>query len=275
MGQHASMFFVNSERYGWTEDYNYLGATDLASVTLAFNTLVTLRAKLLSADCSIPRVRIESTFKRYPLILDYENSNFATGKVPGTVNDSDDAVIIRLDALSVGYNRIFMRGLSDGLVTGDQFTPDPTWDSNFTNFSNLLVDGDWAVLSHLGNQQPSVIANAISPNAPKGIRLTVASTNVWAVGQQLRISGASIFGYNGVKTVVSALPPAAGLTVYLLGGAQPQAPDGIANTIHVTPLDPQFGVINGVNVEQYTLRKAGRPFGVRRGRARTVLSQRP
>lgn len=266
----VQVFFVNAERYGWTEQHWWTGANDFATLKAAIDPLIQARAAFLTKDCSIPRVRVSTGTKRLPVILDYETVPFAGGGFQETVNSSDDAVIIKFSNTSVGYNRVFLRGIPDSMVAGDQFNPTPPYLDLLQAWINVLGGSSWAIVSHLGNQQPSVQAVSAAQNFPKGILLTLPGGTTLNPGDVVRISGSSIFGYNGYKNVVSVTGAQA-----ILGGARPPADPPASDTIFVTPIKPMPGPIQITNLEQFTLRKPGRPFGLRRGRARTSLSLRP
>jgi len=271
----CSIFFTSSEDYGWTEDYWYTGALTSLAIDTAVQELAAARAFLLSADCRMVRARTETSNKRFVNITNLSQISSYQGQIAGTVNDPNDAVIVEFTNDLVGFNRIFMRGLPDALVVANNFQPDTAWIFNFQAYEAILLAGNWGVHSVLGNPQPTFNAKSATRGFPKGINLQVPAGSPINLGQQIRIAGSSIYGYNGVKNVVQSLGVVGGNDAWLLGGAQPPADSSVSDVIRVTPLLPAEGLITGVAYLQYTQRKAGRPFGLRRGRARTQLSLRP
>jgi hypothetical protein len=75
--------------------------------------------------------------------------------------------------------------------------------------------------------------------------------------------------------VVNVIAPAGQSVQIQLGGARPPTNPPNTDVVFMTELVNTSGAIATTTLEQFTVRKSGRPFGLRRGRARTLLSLRP
>jgi hypothetical protein len=267
------MFINSTEEYGWSEHYEYLGQqTDIPALTTYFQQMVTARAFLLTADCTIVWLRLETNFKRDPLIWDFENYPPAKGRVAGSYNTQEDALIVRSEATGIGYNRIFMRGISDAYIDGDQFNPDPQWVQNFQAYRTFLMRlGNFGVKSAVDNPQNPVECSRANQGVPRGILVLTLVPNALDGFSVVRLSKAKFVGYNGIKNVVKEHFGGAN-NAYLLGGATPQQDN--TSALFATPVVYQTGALTDFFFERITLRKAGRPFGLIRGRRQTTLPLR-
>jgi hypothetical protein len=274
MPQKLTIFFSSTEGYGWTEKYYFSGAQTGDLLTAYMRTVAHERAMFLTSDGSLERFRLQSTHKRDPMIFDFENDPACKGQLDGTQNNSDNAVLARMEATGVGYNRILIRGILDGDVNQNVFTPSTAWLSGWMAWVAEIRDsGNWSVVATVDNPQMPITPTLVSQNSPKGIRVTLAGTDSLPVPSQVLVKGSSVFGYNGVKNVTRG-PTATQPNVYLLGGARPQSPPNALDAITLTPKAPLDAKVTDFFYERFTTRAAGRPFGQRRGRRPTTFSLR-
>lgn len=272
-----AVIFGNEERYSWTESYHFSDALALDAEQAALNSFVQLRAKMLPTDCFIIRIRLQGGVPRYPRVYVYENIPYAHGTFAGKINSSDDALLIRLQSSQGAYNRVFMRGLPDSLVTGEQFlVDDPAWLAVYNPWKAYLeASPNFAIVSNFNNIQPPILGGVLLKRAPKGILAEMPVGTTLAEGSQVRISGASVPGYNGTHNVQYDLGLVGATVNFVLGAGKMIIDNPDTDAVVVHPLDADVAVSFRVSMERFTLRKPGRPFGVRRGRARTLNSQRP
>lgn len=269
------MFFTSSEGYGWTEKHYWQGPTATSIIKPLLDTLVQQRAAMMTDDTSIDRIRIAGDFSRDPLIYDYFGNPIGIGAYAERVNNSANGVIVRSEAANVGYNRNFFRGIPDSLITGNVFTPDSSWLSAFNTLrSNIVGSGNFVVQANVDNPQAPVDVASATQSPPKGIHLVLATGGTLPFPGRVRIRGASVIGYNGVK-ILTRGPTGADPLGYLCGGALPQGNNPTADHVTATPLIPLSGAVTEFFYERFAQRKPGRPFGFVRGRGRTTLSLRP
>jgi hypothetical protein len=271
----CTLFFQNADAYGWTEQHWYGGGTTLDVFRPQADILVRTRAAVLTTDCFITRVRLDTSVKRMPQVLDYAGVDYATGQWPGVVNSSDDCVILRYVNYGIGVNRTFLRGIPDAMVTSDEFKPTPDYSFALQSYVTAATGPNWFVVAQMGNPQPPINGGSMVQGNPKGIRLTLPTPLPSPLPASVRISGASIIGYNGVKNVLADVTVTGGTPTYQLGGARPPANNPSGDFVKVVPLVYSSGSVQQTSLDQFTLRKPGRPFGLRAGRARTKLSLRP
>jgi len=188
-----------------------------------------------------------------------------------------DALLLRFQDDTGAYNRVFLRGLPDSLIDGEVFnSTDPTWLPRYNVYKAILeTTGNFAISSNRNNLNVPIINSTLAKNSPKGILASLPVGSSLEVGTQVRVSGASIPGYNGVHNVNVALGNVGPNPTYILGAGRMIADNPHGDQVLLHKLEPAFVEDFTVNIEQFTLRKAGRPFGQRRGRARTLLNQRP
>lgn len=270
------VFFKTLEGEGWSERYWWEGTTDINMLTTLMKTFAQSRALMLSQDSAVQWIRLGSNFKRDPLIFDQENDPSTEGPATNAgLNTVDDAILMRLEAPGVGYNRLFFRGIPQDCIRGMSYQPTPAFQTAFMAFRNMiLTSGNFAVRAFVDNPGTPVQVLSASQGSPKGISLTVADGTTFVNIFSLRIAGASVFGYNGVKNILSGAQPTKPC-VLILGGAKPPANNPTADMVTATPRTGFYAVVSQFFVERVTNRKAGRPFGLSRGRARTALSLRP
>lgn len=269
------VFFTSTNGYGWSETYRYFGSATGDLLTAGMNFLVNMRRAWLSLDAGITRIRMQSQYKRDPLIFTYNPVTTGAGQQGDTCNNSDNALLIRSEAPDIGFNRQLVRGIPDRLVTNNRFTPDSAWQTPFDAWKNFVkTSGYFGIEANVDNPQPPEQVTSMVQAFPRGFRITMTNDTSIIPGNRVRVAGASVFGYNGVKNIVASEAPVAPRILYA-GGATPPADNPIADRVTVTQLIPRVGALTEYFVEQFTTRKAGRPFGQRLGRARTRLSLRP
>jgi len=275
MAKRLSIFFQSREGYGWTENYNFSGVQTGNALVTYMTNVAHIRALFLTSDCKLVRIRLASDFKRDPLIFDFLSDTACAGQYGFDMNNNDNALIARLERTGVGYNRVLMRGIPDRLVSENVFTPDAAWLGSWNTWVAEIRDtGNWSVVATVDNAQAPLTPQSLVPNIPKGIVVTMFPPDTLPTGGKVYVSGASIFGYNGIKNVVKG-PTTQGPNTYLLGGAQPPANLPAGNHPIITPKVAISGTVQQFFYERFTTRAPGRFFGQRRGRARTVLSLRP
>ena len=271
-----TMFMGSDEGYGWSENWvSNFPVTDLNALGGLINQFVTLRLAMMSNDTYINWVRLQSQYPRDPYIFDYAGKPNTTGMYPGNMNSPNDRVLVRLERFGAGFNRIFFGGIADSLVTHNDFTPDGIWQPAFDALKSFVINSGYLlVASNVDNPQDPFALSAGTQGFPKGILLTPKPPKTFVVGNKYRIKGSSIIGYNGVKTCVLG-PPDTPAGTWLFGGAVPQQNVPITDTLTATLLQRTFGSPQFMFYEGLAQRKPGRPFGLRRGRGRTLFSLRP
>lgn len=266
------LFFRSASGYGWTETLYYIGSPSNVLTTLA--PLASRRKDILAQDCALDHARISTAFARDPY---YENLNPAggfNGNAPVESTADFEALLINLDSQAGGYGRIFLRGVPDLMVTGDNFTPTTDYLAKLNIWMTMLESPTvWAVQSSL-TPGPKVRypITLLTPNSPRGYTFQSSALTV-IQGQVLRVHNATITGYNGEKTVVmTELIP--GATKYTVGGAKPAVENPLGDNVYVTLVNYNYLGITRVRPERITRRSAGRPFGQRRGRQASTIPLR-
>lgn len=275
MGLKLQMFLQSDEGYGWSEHWSWTGTTDPNLLVVLFNTFTDKRVNLLTNDCQVIRIRLESDFKRDPMIFALQSYANNRGRQPEKVNNLANAVLLRSEAPGIGYNRVFLRGVPDSMVVANQFIPDASWQTAFNSFRTFVRDsGNFDVDASVDNPQTPIPVASVSMSNPRGIRLVANVGMPIPASGQVRIKGASVVGYNGIKNIVRP-PTATEPEVTLLGGARPQQDNPTSDMVTVTPIEVRAGAMTQLFIEGFTQRRVGRFFGQQAGRARTQLSLRP
>lgn len=269
------MFFVSQEQYGWNETYWYAGQTaDRQALRNLVIFFMEKRMACATQDTRARWCRIQSQFSRDPIIVDLDGIANSVGKITENVNNTANRVMVRLEATNVGYNRAFWGGVPDSMVSKDQFTPSPAWSNAFTAWSTqVATPNTFNVRASVDNPIPAVPVNVLSRGDPRGIVAVMPVGGSLVLGKSYRIKGATSIGYNGIKTVIKD-PSTMGALTYLLGGARPQVDNSVTDHPTATLISPLSGNITNIFVENLVQRRAGRPFGLARGRKPTVLPLR-
>jgi hypothetical protein len=274
MPQKVVLTFSDTNGYGWTETYYYLGSSTPPIGDV--NNLAYQRNQFLVQDASINYARITSSVKRNPYIIDLNPFSSSVGALPGPAAPDFAALLVRLIATGTGYGRHFLRGLPEANVSEDSYVATPAFNSNLLAWSNLLQGGLWGIRSTLNGAGPRVATAPPFPAGNKGYNFFVAGAQVFSVNDVIVMHGCKVIGYNGTKTVVAVNPatvPSAGF-LYTVGGAAPPIGEGSNSSPYATKVNVTYGQINQVVIERITHRPPGRIFGSRRGRRNSLVPLR-
>jgi hypothetical protein len=257
---------------GWSETYHYvppLGIPDAADV----RALAGLRAGFLTSDVKITHARIGTDTKRLVQVVPLAGGAGIPGSLPPPTAPLEAAILYQLQAPPTGYNRIFARGFDAASVDGDTFTPSAAYSSAAGLWENYLqTSGLWNIVGTLGSSPTHhTIANLVG-SPPRGLQFT-SNDNLGTAGTIISIHNAVVPGYNGRKTILNSALSGTVYT-YKAGGAAPPIPD-TGTFPYALILTPNEATIQNVAFDKVTRRGVGRPFGLVRGRARTLYSLRP
>lgn len=272
MSLKLTIFIRDNAGYGWAENFFYNGGTTGPQFTFNLQQLFNGRAAILTNSSLITHARIDSGVKRNPLIISIAAGAGKPGAETPPQAPSEVALLCRFSAAATTYLRPFLRGIPERVVQSDFFQPDGTFMSNLNSFFTTLKSGNWNAQGFLGSSpNPFPITN-LTPVLPRGWKFQTALTSpfVGTLGQKIRIHGAKVPGYNGIK-VLTAVDNTA--HQYTVGGASPAAPDTAIGAF-LTQLTLQDAVITDCLAEGLSRRGAGRPFGLSRGRKQTLYSLR-
>jgi hypothetical protein len=277
MPSHAvDLIFRGPDVYGWSERFWYSGPIDQQTLATNIPNLISARAQVLTSSCKIIRARVNQAQYRNPFIFIANNGQGSPGlETPPTV-EQEVALSILIQGNPAGFNRPFLHGIPSRIVNGDSYSPDQAFQDNFAIFANFLIgSGLFNVVGNpAGNLPLRYPMTAITPIAPRGFTFTYTvpiGGHAPAVGDVIRISGTRIPGYSGLKRVVAtSTVPNPNLTV---GGAAPPIGDN-APAPYFTATTLTDNPINTITPDSITTRKAGRPFGLTRGRRPTLYSLR-
>lgn len=266
------MFFKDQTGYGWSESFYYGPGFASPNLVTDVQDLVNARAAILTNSCLITHVRVSTATKRLPIIFQLAGGVGKPGGETPPTAPSEVALLVSLQALGVGYLRPFLRGIPERVVAADAYFPDPTFTANLNQLSTELVSGPWNASGTLGGSPTQFPVSSLLPGTPRGYSFItpIGSTFAGAVGSKIRMHGARVPGYNGIK-VITQNPT--GTHLFSVGGASPAANDnGVAP--YVTQPGAFDSQITAFTIEGITRRGAGRPFGLSRGRKATLYSLR-
>lgn len=271
MSLQTILFFIDPTGYGWSERFWYAGSTVNPTFTNNINQLINARALILTDTCNITHVRVASPVPRAPYIFAQPAGGVPGGELPPTA-PSEVAILARLISGGAGpfFNRPFLRGIPQRVVTADSYTPDSTFETNINAFFAVLRNGNWNIQGRLTSApNPLQPINTLAPVPPRGFTFTAAA-GLFVKGDVVRIRGAKVPGYNGLKSIIQVNPAG---TLYEAGGASPPVVDiGLSPTAQ-KQITFDLGIAI-TNIEGLTRRGAGRPFGLTRGRKQTLYSLR-
>jgi hypothetical protein len=219
-------------------------------------------------------VRVQGGHAFNPIV--YPGSVFPSnqGAINDQINESGDSLVFRYSNTNAGSNRVFLRGVPDTSINAGKWTKDPVSLAAVNALIGyLLGQSQWVVRAQVNNPQPPIPILGLTPIAPKGYTF-FAPTSSFASGNKIAVKGSNIVGYNGRKTVVQATN-VAGQQLVSVGGASPPVIAAVGGVYTARLLSYIQGAPNFAFVERASARKVGRFFAQPRGRARTVLSQRP
>ncbi len=271
MTRRVVMDFQGPGGYGFQEVFYYNGPTSDPDFTTNISGLATARLGLSAKDVNLIHLRVDSSVPRAPYVFILEG-----GGSPGTATTpaapEEVGLLMRIVALADTpfYNRPWIRGIPIDAILEDNYHPLPYYEDAVNYFSTFLADGPFRVVGSLTATPADIIdISTLTPTPPRGFTAIGPVTTIVA-GNTVRIRGSQQPGYNGLKTVLRV--SASGLT-YSFGGAAPAAPDPTSATS--MQLQSVFDLpIKRAFVEKLSTRKAGRPFGLIRGRRPTLFSLR-
>jgi hypothetical protein len=275
----CSFFFEDTMNDGWSETYHLTQPLTPAQAISIFNEFSPLRMALSPNTVVLLRARFPGQFAHAPIIVEGTGGVGVVGTYTGAnANQLPSSVAIRCGLISNQglKNYIYLRGLPESKVHGDNIAADSTWDTAFTNFANGIV-GQPAFCINTSIPTPGSKLPILNLEAgdPKGILMVLSLKDPQLdKGWVVDIHNAGIPGYNGHKVVQTITTTTAANTVYQLGGASPKVdPPSGNNALYSVPQWQQVAIVQ-VTPENVSQRKSGRPFGQRRGRAATLFSQR-
>jgi hypothetical protein len=271
MSNPVLLFFRAPSAYGWSERYWYNADITLPQAVTDVTALANARAGILVNSFMITHARIGTATKR---LIRYVPLNGGTG-IPGTQlpNSSPTEVCLRIQwsVAGVGFNETKCRGLPERISQSDDYTPDLPFTAAVQAFGFNQLQGMWNIRGTLGSPPLHYPASAVAPQAPRGFTATIPAPFAGVVGQQVRLHGCLIPGYNGVKTIVQTNVGSA--IGYLFGGASPPVAES-GTGAYFTNLTTFDQTILDYNVIGIGRRGAGRPFGLSRGRKPTLYPLR-
>lgn len=272
----VTLFFSGPSGYGWSERFWINPTLTGTALTFEVQGLINNRAGILTSNCRIVRARIQTSQVRNPQIYIPPGLGGTPGTETPPTSEQEVALLALAQAPGVGYQRPFLRGIPDRIVSADAYMPDMTFSNNFDMFAALLTDGNWFVNGNLGSSPTHSTISELTPLPPRGFMFYIGVTLTGLqIGSVVRVHGAAVPGYNGLKRVTNILPPVppATLTQVTVGGAAPPIGDN-APSPYITLESLSNSVITSCVTLRISRRAAGRPFGQLRGRRATLYSLR-
>ena len=267
------LFFKGDTGFGWSESYRLAAGLSEPQTLIAAQGLVQQRIKLLVNKAEVVWCRIQSSVKRDPIILAASSFPAVVGVINDDVNRDSDALLMRLESNGHGFNRVFLKGIPDLAIVGDTWTMTAETVAGFNSLKAYLTGpNNFVVESNVDNPNDPVSIVNLLPAFPRGYQFSLDAGNPapppFAVGDQVRVSGANIYGYNGVKTILFT-QVVNNVRQYTVGGASPQVvqPNAVTTAKLLTPSE---GPIQFCFIERATSHRSGRPFGLAAGRRRSV-----
>jgi hypothetical protein len=270
----VTLYFKHKDGPGWSEGYRYTPQTgDFATNASDIRQLATLRAAMLTKDCTITHARAGTTTKRLVTVVPLMGGAGQPGAIAPPTMPLECALLFVLQTPAYGYNRLYVRGFDRASVDGETLTASSDFNSAAGVWENyLMTSGLWYIYGSLGSPTTHIALTNLVPTKPRGIQAT-AALNAISVGDVVTIHAATVPGYNGRKTCMT-VTPATGSAQYTFGGAAPAADD--ESTVAYATKEVFFDqAIQQVFFDKVTRRGPGRPFGLSRGRRQTTYSLRP
>jgi hypothetical protein len=266
------MFLYNESDYGWSERHWIVPGQPLASIAATVQGLVSNRIAFLSSDCFVSHVRVGTANPRQPITIDFPVAT-SQGLLSDTSAVDFAGALVLFKQGGVTFNRVFARGLPGTCLFEDTLRPTPEYLAGFTVFSNgYLADGNLTMRQLANPNQPKIQIANLTSISPRGYQFT-CPTGSFPKGSLIRVSGARTFGYNGTKTVVN-LTTVGSVDTVQVGGASPPSPTDSSGSVFAKLITFNSAAPDAVTLDKVTRRGAGRPFGLRRGRAQTRISLR-
>jgi hypothetical protein len=274
MARKMTVFYSQTTGFGWSEQYKLAETTDENTAIVVAKQFVAQRIKLLTNTSQVNWVRIRSDKRRDPWIIAPSSFLSVVGIIPEPPNRDSDALLLRMETPNVGYNRVFLKGIPDAAIQNDKWVKTPETVAGVNALTNLILTNTAFVVSaNVDNPQPPVLIQQLKVVPNGGFTFVTADPgDTFANGSRIRISGATTFGYNGVKTIVDQQGDAP--VVYKVGGANPRVDNPAGEMVFAKLLQPMDGRTQFAFIEGATQHKSGRPFGLTRGRRSSVLPLR-
>ncbi len=250
--------FFQTAANGWSETY-FLSGTNTVSSLNTVKALTLRRMALSSFDtvCTYQRISDDAVFR---------DSLVTSSPFPGTYSPTllsapdFTALLVRLSS-GVQFRRsLFMRGIPEALVQGQDFVPDATWISRFNSFATYLEN----------NFSLKVFDRALNP-VIQGLFITAAgvcqtlTNTAFPVGSIVRFRKVGTVPRLTGNQIVTV--PSAGFTFTILNYGNRGAWN-LPYLVQQATIDLQ--PIDNVVFERLVSRRVGRPFGQSRGRRKVI-----
>ena len=277
----ASFFFQDTSGYGWSENYHYYGSTP--NFVAASINLAEARLGFLPSDVSLNYIRRSTgTLRDVGFTVVNNNPGLPNGQWPAVSVPDFTALKTRISSAASGTARIFYRTLPVDQITEDGYDPTAAFTKAVNSYADILTsptaNGEfWAVRTNLpfpppANGNPRLPATNLQPLSPRGFTFLTSNATL-TTGTNIRVAGARVFGYNGIKTI-TAVAGMAPLFTISVGGASPVVAEPVTSAVNYTIQTYLYNALSTFAIEGITRRSPGRFFGQRRGRASTRLSLR-
>lgn len=272
MASRLTVFFLkDQDGYGWSEKYYWNGNVTSGTLPPDVSNLYNARLGMACTTVFLTHIRIASLTKRDPFIFPINDGAGAPGTIGDDQQPAEVALLTHYEGVSQGFNRNFIRGIPETVTSADHYTPTPAFTAAVANYRAALVDsGTFNVQGTLGSPSAQHSITSLVGVPPRGVVMT-STDDPGAVGDQIRVHGAKVPGYNGLKNIVQKT--GAGPFITTLGGAAPPAA-AITSGAYFTKIVRYDTQVADFFIEAVTRRAAGRPFGVSRGRQVTLYSLR-
>jgi hypothetical protein len=267
--------FINGDGYGWTENY-YVSLASYNGAQAVMTAYLPYRTAILSQSCQVVYLRISDvTIFRDAQVLVPPPASGSGKYVTGGVENPDTAMKLRITASPTLFSRMFIRGIPDGQITNFAYTPTPDYELLVIQWAGFLQD-PFNAFSLQNRRAAPGAPNAFdtgTANTSQGFHFQtgVAPTGL-VKGNLLYISGTHVPGTTGLKPFVSSLNNGDGTYQINVGGGRPY----FANTFNGfwSSRPTTYTQLVSALFEQPTSRRAGRPFGLSRGRRPTLILRR-
>lgn len=269
------MFFQNSFGYGWSEVAYYGGAFNFLDIKNALTARFAQRLRFLAGDCIAVYARITGPISRDPIVVNLQTQLAGNqGLHPNPSSTDFTRVLFEETSGNIGFNRTFLGGIPFNCVTGDRLTFDNPFLQGINGYQNYLVGAGitWQVYNTMSTPKQFFPITTITLTPPRGWSFVCPQLTL-NTGDIVEVHRATKLGFNGRKMVTS-VTTAGGITTYNLGGAVPQEVEPPGTAIAAAKVVYSQGNITQAQSIKATRRGAGRPFGLRAGRRRTLFSLR-
>ncbi len=151
-----TMMLTNDWAQGWSESY-YTEQADMGAAIPVLDTLVpllmslrTAQNRMLYARASDVSIRGDSQLSTlsFPYVGTYSPS------LGVNAISADVGLLVQLFASSKRKNHVFMRGMSDDIITGLVFNSEPAWQASF-DFLNSELTADCKTQTRISPTNPT------------------------------------------------------------------------------------------------------------------------